>query len=236
MADIKLVTFDLDNTLWNVETVIRNAERRMREWLHERAPEFHVRFPPEAIMALRNAVIEELPELRHDLSTLREEILYRALQDCGFGRRDARALAKGAFEIFLAARHEVEFFDGALEALETLAARYRLGALTNGNADIGRLKLDRYFDFGFTAASVGVGKPAPDMFRAALEHARVTPREAVHVGDHLTDDVEGASGVGMHTIWVNHAGLELPAGAIPPTEIVQSLTEIPTGVERIAER
>lgn len=236
MAEIKLVTFDLDNTLWNVETVIANAERRMREWLHERTPEFHVRFPPEAMMALRNAVIEELPELRHDLSTLREEILYRALKDCGFGPHDARTLAKEAFDIFLDARHEVEFFEGALEALETLAARYRLGALTNGNADIGRLKLDRFFDFGFTAASVGVSKPAPDMFRAALEHARVAPAQAVHVGDHLTDDVEGASAVGMHTIWVNHAGLELPPGALPPTEIVQSLTEIPTGVARIAQR
>ncbi len=42
MAGIKLVTFDLDNTLWNVETVITNAERRMRTWLDERVPEFQV--------------------------------------------------------------------------------------------------------------------------------------------------------------------------------------------------
>jgi putative hydrolase of the HAD superfamily len=234
MAEIKLVTFDLDNTLWNVETVIGNAEHRMRAWIHERVPDYHVRFPAEVVMELRNAVIEELPELRHDLSTLREEVLFRAIRQCGFSRQDARRLASGAFGIFLEARHEVEYFEGALEALETLSRQYVLGALTNGNADIGRLKLDRYFHFGFSSASVGMAKPAPDMFHAALERAGVQPEEAVHVGDHLTDDVEGASRVGMHTIWVNRRRIQLPDEAFRPSHTVHELRDIPEGVEVIA--
>ena len=233
MPDIKLVTFDLDNTLWNVETVIGNAERRMRDWLHERVPDFRLRFPAEVMMELRNAVLEELPELRHDLSTLREEILHRAIQQCGFSRADARELARGAFGIFLDARHEVEFYDGALEVLETLSRSYVLGALTNGNADIRRLKLDRFFRFGYSSASVGIGKPAPAIFRAALEHAAAGPAEAVHVGDHLTDDIEGASRVGMHTIWVNHGGLLVPEVG-RPTHTVQAVRDIPEGVALIA--
>lgn len=234
MAYIKLVTFDLDNTLWNVETVIGNAEQRMREWLHERVPDFHIRFPAEVMQELRNAVLEESPELRHDLSTLREEILHRAIVDCGFSRRDAGVLARQAFEIFLEARHDVEFFEGALETLDALSRQYLLGALTNGNADITRLKLDRYFRFGYSSASVGVGKPAPQIFRAALSHAGAEPAEAVHVGDHLTDDVEGASRVGMHTIWVNHDGIHLPEGARQPSRIVQALSDVPRGIVNIA--
>ena len=74
MADIKLVTFDLDNTLWNVETVLRNAEARMRAWLDERIPGFQTRFPMEVMAELRNAVLEENPSLRHDLSALQEPL------------------------------------------------------------------------------------------------------------------------------------------------------------------
>ncbi len=236
MADIKLITFDLDNTLWNVETVIGNAEARMRAWLHERVPDFSVRFPAEAVVELRNAVLAEAPELRHDLSLLREEILYRAMLQCGYRGRDARLLAREAFGIFLEARHEVEFFEGALETLETLARDYVLGAITNGNADIRRLKLDRFFHFGYSSASVGIGKPAPEIFHAALRRAAAEPQQAIHVGDHLQDDIQGASAVGMHTIWFNATGEPLPEDVIPPSHTVSAIEDVPATVATIEGR
>jgi FMN hydrolase / 5-amino-6-(5-phospho-D-ribitylamino)uracil phosphatase len=236
MAEIKLITFDLDNTLWNVEVVIRRAEARMRTWLHDRVPDYGTRVPVEAVLDLRNAVLQEHPELRHDLSRLREEIIYRAISHCGYNHREARRLAQEAFAIFLDARHEVEFFEGALETLEYLSRHYTLGALTNGNADFARLKLDRYFQFGYSAASVGIGKPAPRIFHAALEHARRAAAEAVHVGDHLQDDIEGASQVGVHTIWVNLDRLDLPDDAVSPSHVVHLLTDVPAGVREIQER
>ena len=236
MAAIKLVTFDLDNTLWNVETVILEAERRMRAWLHERVPEYADAFPPDAIAALRAVVVEQSPELRHDLSRLREAVLFRAMVECGRSDADARRLARDAFGIFLDARHEVEFFEGALDMLDRLSRDYLLGALTNGNADIARLRLDRYFRFGFSAASVGQAKPAPAIFRAALEHAGAQPLEAVHVGDHLVDDVHGADAVGMHTIWVNLPGQALPPDAARPSGVVLRIDEVPARIAEIAAR
>jgi FMN hydrolase / 5-amino-6-(5-phospho-D-ribitylamino)uracil phosphatase len=236
MADIKLITFDLDNTLWNVEVVIRRAEARMRTWLHERVPDYGTRFPAEAVLDLRNAVLQKHPELRHDLSRLREEIIFRAISHCGYNDREARRLAQEAFAIFLDARHEVEFFEGALETLDYLSRNYVLAALTNGNADFARLKLDRYFRFGYSAASVGIGKPAPRIFNAALQHAGSAAAEAVHVGDHLHDDVEGASQVGMHTIWVNLNRLDLPEDAVTPSHVVHLLEEVPAGILEIQDR
>jgi FMN hydrolase / 5-amino-6-(5-phospho-D-ribitylamino)uracil phosphatase len=235
MPDIKLITFDLDNTLWNVEVVIRRAEDRMRIWLHERVPDYGARVPAEAVLDLRNAVLRDHPELRHDLSRLREEILFRAISHCGYGDREARRLARQAFEIFLDARHEVEFFEGALELLEYLARDYTLAALTNGNADFARLKLDRFFRFGYSAASVGIGKPAPQIFHAALAHAGIGAAQAVHVGDHLRDDIEGASQVGMHTIWVNLDRLDLPAGIPAPSHVVHLLEDVPAGIATIKQ-
>lgn len=234
MPGIKLVTFDLDNTLWNVESVIRRAEERMRLWLDKRVPEFQMKYPSDVIMELRDAVLEESPTLRHDLSTLREEIIYRAVLQSGFSRQDARTLARHAFEIFLDARHEVEYFEGALETLEQLSSQYVLGALTNGNADIRRLELDRFFHFGYSSAAVGTSKPAPDMFQAALKHAGTRPSQAVHVGDHLEDDVRGASEVGMHTIWLNPERRPPPAEGAAPSHTVHAISDVPEGILRIS--
>jgi FMN hydrolase / 5-amino-6-(5-phospho-D-ribitylamino)uracil phosphatase len=233
MPRIKLITFDLDNTLWNVDTVIVAAEQRMRAWLHDRVPEYAGTFPADAIAALRDVVVAQSPELRHDLSRLRQEVLYRAIVRCGRSEADARQLARDAFGIFLDARHEVAFFEGALETLERLSRDYLLGALTNGNADIARLKLDRYFGFGYSAASVGAGKPAPQIFRAALDHAGADAGEAVHIGDHLVDDVHGASNVGMQTIWVNPEGQPLPDDATAPTRIVTSIGDVPERIDEL---
>jgi putative hydrolase of the HAD superfamily len=233
MPAIKLVTFDLDNTLWDVDSVVRRAEQLMRGWISERIPDFTERFPPESMAELRGRVLAAAPALRHDLSKLREAVLFEALRQCGPDDREARTLAAGAFAVFYEARHDVVYFPGALETLERLAGRYRLAALTNGNANVGRLALDRFFAFGLCAADVGIGKPAPDMFRAALSKTGARPEESIHVGDHLVDDVRGASDVGMHTIWVNLRAHDLPDDATAPTHTVRTLSEIPAGVETI---
>ena len=79
-----------------------------------------------------------------------------------------------AIEIFLAARNDIELFDGAQRLPSGLWQEplYVLGALTNGNADINRLGLGHVFDFAFSAEQVGAPKPAPQLFNAALAHTR----------------------------------------------------------------
>jgi len=233
MPTIKIVTFDLDNTLWDVDSVVRRAETRMRAWLTERVPEFPVICGPETMQELRTRVLAAEPRLRHDLSRLREAILFEAVRACGLRPADARETAAAAFQVFFEARHEVEFFPHALETLDALAGRYRLAALTNGNASFRKLGLDRYFSFGFSAADVGAGKPAPDMFHAALNEAGAAPAQSIHVGDHLVDDIQGARNVGMHTIWVNLRDQPHPEPPAAPTHTVAVLTEIPQRIEVI---
>lgn len=235
MSRACVITFDLDNTLWDVGDVIRRAERQMRAWLDVQAPEYSQRIDQAAILELRTQLVAVDPKLRHDLSALREEILFQALSQCGYKPARARSLATTAFQKFFEARHDVVYFAGALEVLEELAGNYRLGALTNGNADVGKLGLDRYFSFAYSAADVGASKPAPAMFEAALEHCGAQPHDGIHIGDHLIDDIQGAAAVGMHTIWVNHNEESRPAGSCAPTNTVASLHELPDCVARILE-
>jgi HAD superfamily hydrolase (TIGR01450 family) len=50
--------------------------------------------------------------------------------------------------------------------------------------------------------AIVVGKPAPLMFRLALEKAGVGPKEALMVGDQLDTDLRGARRVGLRTALV----------------------------------
>ncbi len=49
---------------------------------------------------------------------------------------------------------------------------------------------------------VGIGKPEPPLFRAAIERLGCEPHQAAMVGDSTASDIEGGRGVGMFTVWL----------------------------------
>ena len=239
---IRLVTFDLDDTLWGTDGVIRRAETKMWQWLRSRGVELPLPDPAE-VAAIRGAVLADNPAVAHDISRLRELMVRTMLERGGYAPQEATSLAAGAFAEFLDWRHRVEFFPDALTVLEQLRRNYLLAALTNGNADYRRLGLDRYFAFGYCAADVGAGKPHPAMFERALARANVAPTQAVHVGDHPVNDVQGATAVGMATIQVDLVVPDAPRGwldrsrgpadaldSLPRTATVTNLRDLPQAI------
>ncbi|MEM1434426.1 MAG: HAD-IA family hydrolase [Pseudomonadota bacterium] len=230
-SSIALLTFDLDNTLWSVRQVIGNAERHMRALLETEVPGFNAQFRREDLLRTRELLLPEYPEIRHDLTQMRQRVLTYALRAYGLSDHDAQQTALAATEAFLHGRHEVEFFPDALNTLRTLSRYYTIAALSNGNADVERLGLGEVFAFSCSAAEIGASKPQPDMFEAALAKAGVRPEAAAHIGDHPVDDIQGASQVGMHTILVELDGVEPHPGAVgqatSPSAVVSTLAELP---------
>ena len=229
---IRLVTFDLDNTLWAVDAVIRRAENALNDWLDLHVPEYN-RLPADSRKAIAESVTAADPAIVHDISRLRETVLRETVEQCGYSQAHAARLAADAFAEFMDWRHRVQFFPAAVDVLAELASVYTLAALTNGNANFERLGLDRYFAFGYCAAEVGAKKPDPAMFERAMVHAGVTPDEAVHVGDHAVDDVQGAAAVGMATVWVNLSGAD---DEPPATATVTRLRDLPPTLARLSEQ
>jgi putative hydrolase of the HAD superfamily len=73
-----------------------------------------------------------------------------------------------------------------------------------------------------TSAEVGAPKPHPRVFERALAIAGVAPSEALHVGDKVDNDVEGAAAAGVRAVLVQREG-EPPAGV----KAIRSLQELP---------
>jgi FMN phosphatase YigB (HAD superfamily) len=219
---IKAITLDLDDTLWPIWPTIEKAEQTLLDWLALHAPQTAALLAqPSARHEIREHVNARHPELKHNLSALRTLSIRLALSRSG----DNPGLAEPAFEVYFDGRNRVTLFDDALESLAFLSHRFPLVALTNGNADIGRIGLGGYFRASVSAQQFGVGKPDPRIFQAAASAAGVQPHEVLHVGDDAALDVLAALACGMQTVWVNRAD-QLWTHPARPHETVATLTEL----------
>ena len=198
LLQVTALTLDLDDTLWPVRPTLVAAEQVLADWLRTHAPDTATGTGPAAMLALRAEVAAEHPQWAHDLSAIRLETIRRALRRHG----DDPALAEVAFEVFFEARHRVEFYADVLPGLERLAARFRLVALSNGNADVERVGLGRFFSGSVSARLHGAAKPERSIFLAACTSAGVAPHQVLHLGDDLDTDVAGALAAGLHAGWI----------------------------------
>lgn len=104
----------------------------------------------------------------------------------------------------------VVMLEGACDTLRELKRRgYKLGMVTNGNSMLQNTKLDTagirdLFDMSVVSDDIGVWKPDKRIFEYAMKSLGVTPEEALFVGDHPINDVQGALGARMNVVWVDY--------------------------------
>jgi 2-haloalkanoic acid dehalogenase type II len=211
LNNIRAVAFDLDDTLWDIVPVIARAERRLLDWLREHCPRIPERLSIEDMRAARMRLAQEEPHNAHDFTYLRTRALERHARECGYDE----SIAHRAFEVFYAARNELDVFEDVRPALEQLRTRYTLATLSNGNADLKRIGLSSYFSVSLSARDVGVAKPHPRAFQALIEALQLSPSEILYVGDDPELDVAGACAAGLQVAWMNRRGDTWP-DTLPP--------------------
>lgn len=104
-----------------------------------------------------------------------------------------------------------EAFPDARPALAGARARgIRTIAVSNWDCSLrdvlARVGLSDDFDGVVTSAEVGARKPDPAVFAAALEAAECEAGEALHVGDTVEEDVEGARAAGIRVLLLDREG------------------------------
>jgi len=125
-------------------------------------------------------------------------------------------------------------FADAPEALRALRARgLRVGVVSNFDTRLigllDQLGLAPLVDRIVHSTRAGVAKPDPAIFHLALEALGVPPAEALHAGNEVVADVEGARAAGLRAVLVDREGRLAP---LPPgVPRVRTLAELVARLE-----
>ena len=201
--EIQMITFDLDDTLWDNKPTITNAEIKTRKWIEEKVGAIEWGDLND-FLQLREALIRKDKSIAWDISKLRIEIFKEKIKGL-VSNDEITKLAEEAFSYFLKKRHEIELFPGVEDALKALSENYMLGVLTNGNADIYKLSIGKYFEFSISSLEAQNSKPNKSHFELAKSHLpNLKYSEMLHIGDHQINDILGAHVLGIEVLWFNN--------------------------------
>ncbi len=223
---LRLITIDLDDTVWPCAPVIKAAEAAHYAWLAAQAPRLTERHTLDSLRAHRRDLMRARPELAHDVTALRQAALLSLLVEFEYPEQQAAELTQGAMAAFRVARNQVQPYADVVPVLARLRRHCRLVAVTNGNAEVEQTPLRDAFDRCVTAAEAGASKPDPAIFELAMDWAQATPAQTLHIGDDPALDVEAARVLGLAAVWVNRAGNAWPAELEPPLQEVAELNAL----------
>jgi HAD superfamily hydrolase (TIGR01509 family) len=119
-------------------------------------------------------------------------------------------------------RRELPLIEGAVEAVQRLAARWPLGLASSSNRELIDLVLEfsglaEYFRVTVSSEEVPRGKPAPDVYLEAARRLEVAPERCAAIED-SENGIKSAKAAGMRV-------LALPNPRFPPAEDVLALAD-----------
>lgn len=222
LCPFKVISFDLDDTIYPNEAVIRRAEQVFLETVRNFDPVLTM-LDSAQWQAVRQQVMQNNPYLAGDVTALREQALALLLQQANIAAVDQ--CVTQAMDTFLEARNQVSIPKENIRLLEQLAKHYQLVAITNGNVSVDQIGLAPYFKKVIRPAGQHRAKPYPDLFYAMAHFCQLqSMTEMVHVGDHTVTDVQGALHAGAQAIWLD-TGKEQALTQLPHVRIT-SLSQL----------
>lgn len=219
------IFFDLDNTIWDFSQSARIA---LRSIYSSYISKHHISLDEWIATYARHN--EELwQQYRQGLVTsdvVKAQRFARSFLELGL-TEDSEQVAE---EFLKQVVDNTVLFEGVLETLEQLAARYTLGVITNGfaasTARLKQLGLDRFFTVLITSEAVGVPKPRPEIFIQAAARMHIKPAQLVYVGDDYETDVIGAKGAGLYAVMYNHKRVDLTGKLPQPDAVIYSFRDL----------
>lgn len=225
LKPFKVISFDLDDTLYDNHPIIKKAEVSFLAYLNNNFPEL-AELTQKQWLLYKNLEVKQYPELMHDVSLARQQTLTRIMTIYGIPQCDAIKYSQQAFTEFLRLRSDFTVPKESIQLLEKLAEKYPVVAITNGNVDESQIQLDDKFKFIIKAGNGLKSKPQGDLFIEAANRLNIKVSDILHVGDHLTTDVYGAQNNGAQAVWFNPNKLTLYGTSLLPTVEISHLDHL----------
>ena len=202
---IKAIIFDFGQTLVNSADGFRAAEREAQAKLFSNLG-----------LTLQEDFLANYRRLRkalHEQSNFSRKFLFHEIYYYYCLTPDEKMLERWETEYWETVKAHTSLFPEALEVLKCLNNRYQVALITNtqGQKTAGTHRislypeLEKYFKVIIVAGEGGIPpKPDAEPFRICLEKLKVTPEEALYVGDDWRIDVCGSKDAGLRPIWLKH--------------------------------
>lgn len=221
-----LISFDADQTLFDLEKVVAQALDGVTDFLQ---PHLSSGITAAHLRQVRDDIAARYENQKIDMLALRAHSFRAVLAD--HGARDE--LVDQAMAIFTEIRFgTVYFYDGVEAGLAELAKITKLGLITNGNSDPEKAGIAHYFDHIVLGEKYPFKKPDHRLFEVLLHSAGISQTDRLmHVGDSLEHDVQGANGIGAISVWFNPDGLANDTG-IEPDHTIKHFSELVDLVQR----
>jgi HAD superfamily hydrolase (TIGR01509 family) len=209
LREIKLISFDLDDTLWHCYPVLSKAEDDMIRHLAAHDQQVANLYVTKKGL-LQREIEKAHPTRLHHHSFIRKEVIRTAAIRLQREDSYAERLSHATFQVFYTSRSahvSAHLFPGAVDSIKRLREYgFEIGSVTNGNANVKLIEeLKDLIDYPIVAEHYQAPKPDPSPFLALLATAHggnFKPHEVLHVGDAIDADVKGAKAVGMRTCWI----------------------------------
>jgi putative hydrolase of the HAD superfamily len=163
-----------------------------------------------------------------------EKAWWRDLVWSIFGERMDKSTFENYFEdVFDFFRKSTAWvlFDDTRSSLDRLrAAGYRLAVISNFDSRLldvlADLEIDDKFENVYLSWHFGAAKPDESIFRHALEGMGALPSEALHVGDSIEEDLEGALSVGLRAVLIDRRNRHTCWGRSPRVRSIAELANL----------
>ncbi|MGV6989787.1 HAD-IA family hydrolase [Testudinibacter sp. P80/BLE/0925] len=203
LQPFKIISFDLDDTLYDNHAVIMEAETQFLAVLQRLAlPHLPAELLKERWREVKSAVALADPLLSEDVVRWRITALEWLLRQSAVSADKIEPIITQVMAHFVHWRHQISVPSQSLEILNYLAQRYPLAAITNGNVDPQKIGLD-HFSLCLRGGEHGRAKPHFDLFEQTARYFNVRSEQILHIGDNLQTDVQGAIQAGCQAVWLN---------------------------------
>ncbi|BAC24417.1 yigB [Wigglesworthia glossinidia endosymbiont of Glossina brevipalpis] len=198
----KAITFDLDDTLYDNKPVIDLAEKNLVKFLIQSHPNLK-NFNHKYYKFCKSKLLLNNPCIYYDINFWRKLSIKLSLRIFKINSIETNIIAKKAMKIANFWRNKVFISENTHRILNKLSKKFPLIAITNGDLDINKCNLNKYFLKIFRSGKDGYPKPFSDMYDLSAKKLKLSPHHILHVGDSLETDVFGSIRYGMQSCWVN---------------------------------